>query len=192
MSTPVCEKRMATHQGRVGAFRTAGDAGSTRSPAGVEENHLRCRSQLRPTSPPRQAANPGLVHEPTSRREAPAHPALQPFADNPKYCTATPVTLPPGRLRLVTRPSPTGSGPPMKTIGIAAFAARADTVPPVAAIKDHPDGEPGRPPAPAAAHCYRPPNDTRSRRCGLQTSRRRSRPWRNRYRTSRTGRARHC
>ena len=40
----------------------------------------------------------------------------------------TPVTLPPGRLRLATRPSRTGSEPSSKTIGmvvVAAFAASA-------------------------------------------------------------------
>ena len=40
----------------------------------------------------------------------------------------TPVTLPPGRLRLATRPSRTGSPPVSKTIGmvvVAAFAASA-------------------------------------------------------------------
>jgi hypothetical protein len=37
----------------------------------------------------------------------------------------TPVTLPPGRLRLATRPSLTGSPPLTKTIGIVVFAALA-------------------------------------------------------------------
>ena len=44
----------------------------------------------------------------------------------------TPVTLPPGRLRLATRPSLTGSPPLVKTIGIvavAALAAKADGTP---------------------------------------------------------------
>ena len=47
----------------------------------------------------------------------------------------TPVTLPPGRARLATKPSVTGSPLPVKTMGIvevAFFAGRAD--PPVAAI----------------------------------------------------------
>src|ERR1700736_6625785 len=51
----------------------------------------------------------------------------------------TPVTLPPGRLRLATRPSLTGSAPVMKRIGIvdvAALAASTDGSPPVAAITD--------------------------------------------------------
>ena len=49
----------------------------------------------------------------------------------------TPVTLPPGRLRLATRPTSTGSPPIAKTIGIvvvAALAASAAGVPPVATI----------------------------------------------------------
>jgi hypothetical protein len=37
----------------------------------------------------------------------------------------TPVTLPPGRLRLATRPSCTGSAPPINTIGMLAVAALA-------------------------------------------------------------------
>ena len=49
----------------------------------------------------------------------------------------TPVRLPPGRLRLATRPWPTGSAPMVKTIGmvlVAPFAARADAMSPVAAM----------------------------------------------------------
>jgi hypothetical protein len=45
----------------------------------------------------------------------------------------TPVTLPPGRLRLATSPTSTGSAPVPKTIGIspvAALAASAEAVPP--------------------------------------------------------------
>jgi hypothetical protein len=48
-----------------------------------------------------------------------------------------PVALPPGRLRLGTRPKLTGSEPTVKTMGIvfvAAIAARADAMSPVAAI----------------------------------------------------------
>jgi hypothetical protein len=50
----------------------------------------------------------------------------------------TPVTLAPGRLRLATRPSLTGSSAVKKTMGSvvdAAFAAWADAVP-IAAITD--------------------------------------------------------
>jgi hypothetical protein len=49
-----------------------------------------------------------------------------------------PVALPPGRARLDTRPSFTGSSPTPNTIGIvvvAALAALAATVPPGVAIK---------------------------------------------------------
>jgi hypothetical protein len=51
----------------------------------------------------------------------------------------TPVTLPPGRLKLATRPSLTGSPPVVKTIGmvaVAALAASAGTTPPPVAIAD--------------------------------------------------------
>jgi hypothetical protein len=46
--------------------------------------------------------------------------------------------LPPGRAKLATMPAATGSSPIAKTIGIievAAFAASAETMPPVVAIK---------------------------------------------------------
>src|SRR5262245_11422599 len=49
----------------------------------------------------------------------------------------TTVTLPPGRLRLATRPTRTGSAPMARTMGIvevAACAACAEGTPPVAAI----------------------------------------------------------
>jgi hypothetical protein len=49
----------------------------------------------------------------------------------------TPVRLPPGRARLATSPASTGSTPLVKTTGIvavAAFAASAETIPPVVAI----------------------------------------------------------
>src|SRR6478736_2620648 len=45
----------------------------------------------------------------------------------PHFCckVVVPVTLPPGRLRLVTSPSVTGSAPTAKTIGIVVVAALA-------------------------------------------------------------------
>jgi hypothetical protein len=49
----------------------------------------------------------------------------------------TPVIFPPGRLMLATSPSATGSGLNSKMIGIvpvAAFAARAEGVPPPATM----------------------------------------------------------
>ena len=53
---------------------------------------------------------------------------FQPLRRNYRVNWVTPVTLPPGRLRLATRPSWTGSLPISKTIGmvvVAAFAASA-------------------------------------------------------------------
>jgi len=61
------------------------------------------------------------------------------FGISSEAIIAKPVALPPGRLSLCTRPSATGSGPAMKTIGIAAVAfvaACAVTEPPVATITD--------------------------------------------------------
>src|SRR5262249_58076798 len=58
------------------------------------------------------------------------------FDPNSTPNTVTPVRLPPGRLRLVTSPTSTGSNPMIKTIGIvvvAAFAAGAEGLP-IAAI----------------------------------------------------------
>src|SRR5437764_224832 len=50
------------------------------------------------------------------------------FGTSSRLIEVTPVTLPPGRLRLATRPALTGSEPILNTIGIdvvAAFAANA-------------------------------------------------------------------
>src|SRR5215831_10790468 len=66
----------------------------------------------------------------------------------------TPVTFPPGRLRLVTRPTLTGSAPLVKTMGIsavAALAANAELLPPTAAITAT-CRRPVRPPARADVH----------------------------------------
>ena len=49
----------------------------------------------------------------------------------------TPVTLPPGRLRLATRPSLTGSPPVTKTIGIVVFAALTAIAEAVLGRSDH-------------------------------------------------------
>ena len=49
----------------------------------------------------------------------------------------TPVALPPGRLRLATNPTLTGSSPMLKTMGmvdVAAFAASAGPLPPPVTI----------------------------------------------------------
>jgi len=59
------------------------------------------------------------------------------FGPNSTDKMVTPVRLPPGRLRLLTRPNSTGSTATAKTTGIelvAAFAANAEGVPPSAAI----------------------------------------------------------
>jgi hypothetical protein len=64
---------------------------------------------------------------------------LQLFCASSATKEFTPVILPPGRLKLATRPSLTGSSPVRKTIGmvaVAALAARADAEVPVAAIRD--------------------------------------------------------
>ena len=52
------------------------------------------------------------------------------LAVSPSLSMLTPVRLPPGRARLATSPSPTGSAPLLKTIGIvevAFFAASAES-----------------------------------------------------------------
>src|SRR5258707_14258112 len=57
------------------------------------------------------------------------------FAVSAPERMVTPVTLPPGRLRLATRPSLIGSPPTMKTIGmveVEAFAACVGGTPPTA------------------------------------------------------------
>jgi hypothetical protein len=59
------------------------------------------------------------------------------FAANSLAKKLTPVRLPPGRARLATRPSLTGSSPTLKTIGIvvvADLAANDEPPPPTAAI----------------------------------------------------------
>ena len=66
----------------------------------------------------------------TSSRKSPSR-----LASSAKVSQLIPVTLPPGRLRLATRPSFTGSAPLEKTIGIvvvAALAASDAGVPPPA------------------------------------------------------------
>src|SRR5262249_46890428 len=65
----------------------------------------------------------------------------EPLGAQPGRNTLTPVALPPGRLRLATRPTLTGSSPVVKTIGtvvVAALAARAEMVPPVAPTRLRP------------------------------------------------------
>jgi hypothetical protein len=52
-----------------------------------------------------------------------------------KFWFERPVTLPPGRARLVTKPLPTGSPDPTKTIGIFDVACIAAAVEGVAVVK---------------------------------------------------------
>ena len=88
----------------------------------------------------------------------------------------TPVTLPPGRLRLATSPSSTGSAAVSKTIGmvvVAAFAASAAGVGRPRQSQS-PDAERDRPPAPAVDRFGPPPSDIRSPRSGHRRSRPRS------------------
>jgi hypothetical protein len=59
------------------------------------------------------------------------------LADSVLEKRVMPVALPPGRLKLLTRPKVTGSDPTVNTTGVmalAAIAARADATSPVAAI----------------------------------------------------------
>jgi hypothetical protein len=59
------------------------------------------------------------------------------FTSSSEVKRLTPVTLPPGLLRLATRPNPTGSSLPVNTTGIvvvAALAANAGRSPPPAMI----------------------------------------------------------
>ena len=59
------------------------------------------------------------------------------FVSTSEVKRLAPVTLPPGRLRLFTKPTFTGKSLPVKTIGIvdvAAFAASAGRSPPAATI----------------------------------------------------------
>ena len=95
------------------------------------------------------------------------------FAVNSPLKKLIPVRLPPGRARLATRPSLTGSSPTMKTMGIvvvAALAANAAAVPPSRRSR-RPAGEPVRPPAPAADRFDSPPSGIRSPRSRPRHSR---------------------
>jgi hypothetical protein len=61
-----------------------------------------------------------------------SHFPLRPYSNERK-----PVAFPPGRLRLATSPTFTGSAPPVNTMGmvvVAALAASAGALPPVATI----------------------------------------------------------
>ena len=102
----------------------------------------------------------------TARRAAPGSNSCKSPSRLRRQCAdkkLTPVTLAPGRLRLATRPMPTGSPPVVKTIGIvlvAALAANAEE-----GLRSRrsrrPVGEPIRPPAPAADRIDSPPSGIR-------------------------------
>ncbi len=92
------------------------------------------------------------------------------FAPNTPPKKLTPVTLPPGRLRLATRPFVTGSPPLPNTIGIvvvAALAARADCC---RRQSRPPAGLSNPPPEPATGRSGLPPSGIRSRRSGPRRS----------------------
>ena len=74
----------------------------------------------------------------------------------------TPVKLPPGRLRLATRPSRTGSLPVANTTGMVVAAALAASAPAVFATITAACRRSGQPRAPAAGHIALPPSAARS------------------------------
>ena len=110
--------------------------------------------------------NSRLLRAPASRRSSSR------FATNSTVRRLIPVRLPPGRARLATSPSSTGSSAIMKTMGmvvVAALAADAAGTP-VAAITAT-CGEPDRPPAPAAGRIGSRPSGIRSPRSRPRHSR---------------------
>ena len=129
----------------------------------------------------------------TSRNVGPAVPALagltrtairtafgtkscksrSPLAATSALKRLMPVKLPPGRARLATRPSLTGSSPTPKTMGIVVVAALAASVPvELGAWRSRPlAGGPDRPPAPAGDRIDPPASGIRSSRFVLRRSR---------------------
>src|SRR5215472_15625250 len=80
-----------------------------------------------------------------------------------------PVTLPPGRLKLATRPTATGLVAVLKTIGmvvVAALAASAEAM--SGARLGRPFVEPGLQPASAVGHSGFPPTGIQSLHSGLR------------------------
>jgi hypothetical protein len=101
---------------------------------GIEETSASFEARSAPRSYPTDLHRPRAVG---SRQDAehPKNPSRS--AANSTVKKLIPVKLPPGRARLTTRPSLTGSSPTSKTIGIvvvAALAANAELLPSTAAI----------------------------------------------------------
>jgi hypothetical protein len=97
---------------------------------------------------------------------------LNSFAANAVVRKLTPVRLPPGRLKLATRPSLIGSPPVANTIGIvavAAFANSADAVLPGQQSQRRRDARDLRP-SPVTDRTDYPPIDTKFRRYTYQRS----------------------
>ena len=100
------------------------------------------------------------------------------FAASSRLKKLIPVRLPPGRARLATRPSLTGSSPLTKTMGIVVVAALAanDRRSRRSRRSRRPAGGPDRPPAPAVDRFDFRPSGIRSPRSGPRHSRRLSDP----------------
>src|SRR5262249_15279525 len=98
------------------------------------------------------------------------------FAANSSPKKLIPVRLPPGRARLATRPSVTGSSAARKTIGIVVVAAFAASAPRVVMATSTPDDGSNRVTMPADDRTAPPPSGTRSPRSRPQRSPRPSGP----------------
>src|SRR5262249_53443693 len=91
---------------------------------------------------------------------------LQPLRSNAPERKLTPVVLPPGRLRLGTSPSITGSLPVTNTIGPVVVTALATSADGCFRRSRRPAGEPNQRPGQAIGQLDFPPSDIRSRRSG--------------------------
>src|SRR6266516_3568769 len=90
------------------------------------------------------------------------------FATSSTVWKLTPVALPPGRLRLGTRPIATGSLPIAKTIGMVVVAALVASDAATAWRSRPPAGGSDRRPSPAADRPDPPPSGIRSPRSDLR------------------------
>src|SRR6516164_9380253 len=109
---------------------------SNGSPLALIASSLRSTSK-KPVCPMTRSLHPPMAH--CRQRVRFAATWREKFFEVPLSRKFTPVTLPPGRLRLATRPALTGSAVTANTIGmavVAALAARAVASPPIAAITD--------------------------------------------------------